>query len=460
MSALGIFLLLSIMIPGVSILEKAEALNGLVSMQKITVSVKNNLDPKGSNLLSQKDMDRIREVFGGSMITHTIQAALPVSSESVSVKARVIGTDSFYSMFHEVRIKNGGFLTQESDDRGEAVAVIEDDLAWQLFNTDNAVGNQIRIFGRTFRIIGIAVKDKSVIGRLSDDGNANIYIPSTIFFNLNKDAGISCFEVETVDDGTLGGNESEIINALQSIGRNPSGYKITDYNIERALMEQKPVIAIFIIGLITIIGAILYIKTIVVHLIAIFKSEAGNDYFFGLVRRNIFLLLQTAGKAGIAILFILGLWQCICFKLYINPVLVPDELIDISYYAGLIKEHFQTIAVNIGYIAPYAEQLFDKARVLSDVLFFAGFLPGLLLLSTGLSLFRKHAMETDRLLLITGILLLVSTGILLLLTILCGLQVRIEMRSFAVLWSFLLAGCLRKRDNLSARTGDDNRISG
>lgn len=454
MSALGIFLLLSVMIAGRSIFEKTGTLNGLIAMQKITVSINNHLNSKGSSLLTQKEMDRIQEVMDNRLITHTIQTTLPVSVKGISINARVIGTDSCYSMFNEVKIKNGGFLTKESEERGETVAVIEDELAWQLFNTDNAVGNQIRIFGRTFRIIGVSNKDSSIIARLSNDGNANIYIPSRTFFDLDENAGISHFEVATSDNGTLGRNETEITKALQSIGKNPAAYKITDYNIERALMEQKPLIATFILGFIAMMWTIFYIKTITLNLISFFKRQSDTDYFFGIVRHNTLQLLQSAGKTALAILFILGLWMCIRFKLYINPALIPDELIDISYYSGLLKEYFQQSALNTGYIAPYAEQLFNKARVLSDVIFFAGFLPGFVLLSAGLSLFHKKAYDADCILLIMGILLFISTGILLLLSIACGLQAVIDMKSFAVLCSFLLASCLRNRFTQPVRIDD------
>lgn len=459
MSALGIFLLLSVVITGRSVFEKTGTLNGSVSMQKITVSVKNHLDPKGSSLLTQKDMNRIREVMDDRLVTHTIQNTFPVSVKNVSINARVIGTDSFYAMFHEVKIKSGGFLTKESEERGETVAVIDDELAWQLYNTDNAVGNQIRIFDRTFRIIGVSAKDSSIIARLSDDGNANIYIPSRTFSDLYENAGISCFEVETSDNGTLGGNESEIANAIRTIAGNPSAYKITDYNIERALMEQKPFIAIFIMGSITIIWTLFYIKVIGAHLISFFKSESGTDYFYGIVRHNTSFILQSAGKAALAVLFILGLWQCIRFKLYINPALVPDELIDISYYSGFLKEFLRQSAADTGYIAPYAEQLFNHARLLSDVIFFSGFLPGLLLLSAGLSLFHRKTLEADRILLIMGIMLLISTGVLLLLSMACGLQAVIDMKGFAVICSFLLASCLRKLYAQPGRIKDMVQIS-
>ena len=445
MSALGIFLLLSVVIAGGSVFEKTVDLNGFNSMQKIAVSVKNHLDPKGSGLLTQKDMDRIREAVDGRLMTHAIQGTIPVSVKDLSVNARVIGTDAFYIDFHEVRLKSGGFLTKESGDRGETVAVIEDELAWKLFNTDNAVGNQIEVLGRTFRIIGVAAKDNSIIARLSNDGDANIYIPSRTFSDLDENAGISSFEVATSDNGTLGRNESEITDAVRSIGRNPSAYKITDYNIERALMEQKPPIAIFIIGFITIIWTLIYIKNIVAELISFFKSESGADYFSSIVRHNTMRLLQPAGKLFLAILFILGLWQCIRFKLYINPALVPDELIDISYYANYLKEFLRQSAVDAGYIAPYAERLFDNARGLSGIIFFGGFLPGMFLLSIGLSLFRRSSLEADRILLILGIILLASTGILLLLSYMCGLQAVVDMKSFAVICPFLFASCLRNR---------------
>jgi hypothetical protein len=461
MSALGIFLLLSVMIAGRSVYEKTKTLNGPVSMQKISVSVKNHLDAKGSSLLSQKDADRIAEAMDGRLLTHTMQAALPVSFQNNAIEARVIGTDSSYPLFHEVRLKSGGFLTRESGERGETVAVIEEDLAWQLFNTENAVGNQIRLLGRTFRIIGVSAKDRSILAGLSGDGTSNLYIPSQTFSGLDGDAEISHFEVATTDDGTLGRNEDEIAKVLRSIGKNPAAYQIIDYNIERARMEQKPHIVIFTIGFIMILWTLFYIKTMVLQLLSFLKKESDTDYFRDMVRHNISRILQTAGKTVLAILFILGVWQCIRFRFYIDPALVPDELIDLSYYSGLVKESFQKMAANTGYVAPYAELLFDKARLLSGALFFAGFLPGLLLLSAGLSLFRKHSFAADRTFLILGIQLLLWTGILLLLSKVCGLQAAIDMRSFAVFCPFLLAGCVRKRFTRSgAERGSKDRISG
>jgi hypothetical protein len=459
MSAIGIFLLLSVIIAGNGVFKTTETLNGMISMQKISVCAKNQLDPQGSNLFTAKDMDRIQETLNNRMITYTIQTTLPVSFENASISARVIGTNSFYSMFHDVSIKSGGFLTQESQDRGETVAVIEDELAWKLFNTDNAVGNQISIFDRTFKIIGVCSKEHSIIAKLYDDGNANIYIPSKTFSDLDKNAGISCFEAATDDDSTLGRNESEITRAIQTTGKNPSAYKITDYNIQRALMEQKPSIVVFLMGIITILGLLLYIKTVFIHLISFFKSESSTNYFSNIVRRNALFLLLSAGKAVLALLFVFFLWQCIRFKLYINPVYVPDELIDVSYYFSLLKDYLQQNAIDKGYIAPYSEQLLQNARVLSDIIFYAGFLPGLFFLATGLSLFRKCGLEADRIFLLQGILLLISSGALLSLSIVSGLHAAMDLKSFAVLCPFLLAGCLGGGFAQTGRTGKTNQIS-
>jgi len=117
----------------------------------------------------------------------------------------------------------------------------------------NVVGLEIELYGRKFKITGVAEADHSLIGTLTDRGYGTVYLPVKKLLDLEADSRITSLEVETKDAGTTGLNAAVLETALTSISQDPANYKIIDYNVAGLLMEQENLLRNFAAGTVAIV---------------------------------------------------------------------------------------------------------------------------------------------------------------------------------------------------------------
>ncbi len=100
-----------------------------------------------------------------------------ISTGKTNTNTQVIGVTPPYLAVHKITINDGVFIAQRDVDRAAKVAVIGPQVANDLFGVGvNAVGQQIRISGQTFNIIGeTASKGGSGFGNQDDI----VWIPLT-----------------------------------------------------------------------------------------------------------------------------------------------------------------------------------------------------------------------------------------------------------------------------------------
>lgn len=155
---------------------------------------------------------------------HTLDAALQeasITSESANVNARLwadaystsgklnlagksgkmevnaIGAGGDFFLFHPLQLINGGYFS--GSDLMQDHIIIDEDIAWQLFGSNDVVGQQITIDGIPHLVSGVIKRDS---GRLNDhagNGNSIAYVSyETMKKHLESEgqsAVISHFEV-------------------------------------------------------------------------------------------------------------------------------------------------------------------------------------------------------------------------------------------------------------------------
>ncbi|MDP4094236.1 MAG: ABC transporter permease [Bacillota bacterium] len=455
MISTGIFMLYAGIVLGNSIINKAFEANGAFSMDKVVVSLKNQIDPLGENILSEDDIKKLTDFLKTSDISYTAQPGVklqqPINENSVEESAgnmvlngqtsypvKLLGTNSEYADFSNVTLKYGSFFSKKSEEEGAATAVIDTELAWTIFKTDNAIGKTINIYGEPFSIIGILKKDTSILNTLNDDGKALIYIPAQKLMELDKSAGITSFQIRLTDNINLDQNSDYITDGLQQIGKIPDFYEITDYSTKKLAMEQKPLIIVFIPGCITIIILLLRIKKVIQRKIYyVIREGCKTDYFSKVVKDNKNSIVSGCMEVFIIAVCMLILWYLIRFNFYISPKSIPEELIDISYYAKLIKSGVQSNAANLGFIPSMIEQYMHTAGALLDAVFWISIITGLFLFYTGMHLARLNNIEPYKLSVFCALTLFASAVLLLFADNLLGLPYSLQLRSVIALWAFI-----------------------
>ncbi|MFA7468824.1 MAG: ABC transporter permease [Desulfotomaculaceae bacterium] len=113
-----------------------------------------------------------------------------VKGQSKSKTAQVVGTEADYARLHSLNINAGRFLTN-SDCRGKRkVAVIDEELAGELFPQTDALGKRIVVGNQTLVICGLVKANNSIFSA----GVKTVYIPTKVWLDIYPGGGISYIE--------------------------------------------------------------------------------------------------------------------------------------------------------------------------------------------------------------------------------------------------------------------------
>lgn len=441
----GIFILVCGILLGSSLAAEFHEINGLYGTNKITANVKNNLNTADTSAFTLEDM-RILEQYSlkGSDFAYASYDKAQVVYKNKSCESNILGVSEKYIDFNQIRLKSGSFLTSGNDN--EDVAVIDQELAYSLFNNDNVLGMEIELYGRKFRIIGVQEDEGSIIRTLAGNGYGSVYIPVKEMLDINANSRITYLELKTSDTGTSGKNMADLTKALASINKPASNYKIIDYNVEKILLEQKKHISIFIMGLITAIMLVLHIKVVIKGTYDTLRLHLKEYYMDEVLRQDWSRLLLTFLLSCVALAGCYILWENIKFNLYIPPEYIPSDLIDMAFYSDLVKNLIQTGIQNTGYIPVLGEMKLNALKAVSDWVFYIGLFAGFPLLYLGIYQLRALGRKPENLCLSCGIFTLLSSILGSFITLLLKMPVYIDLGGLIIMFSFIFIYIIRKKD--------------
>ncbi|OPX89811.1 MAG: MacB-like periplasmic core domain protein [Pelotomaculum sp. PtaB.Bin013] len=352
--ALGILVLTWSTVLGSSLPAKLADLGGLHKTNKITATwLSNSHQPEAASF----SLEKMRQLAQYDLRDNDLAYAMEASTSAVYQKnqsqAQVLGVNDRYDQFHQINLRSGCFLT--SGQENQQVAVIDEDLARALFQNCNVVGLEIELYGRKFKIVGVAGNDCSLIGTLTDKGYGTVYIPVKKLLELEADSRITSLELETKDAGTTGRNAAVLETALASIGQDPANYKIIDYNVAGLLMEQENLLRNFVAGAVAIVIIFGLLRRKIRVIYHCCRLRLRDKYWSEMIKGDAARLVLGMAEVLALVAVMLLLWKLIRFTLYIPPENIPDELIDVSFWADLIKNGIQAGLQSAGYVAPPGE---------------------------------------------------------------------------------------------------------
>jgi hypothetical protein len=352
--ALGILVLTWSAVLGSSLPAKLADLGGLHKTGKITATWLSNAHQTEVGSFSLQDM---RQLTQYNLRDYDLAYATEASTSAVYQKkqsqAQVLGVNDRYHQFHQINLKAGGFLT--SGQENQQVAVIDEELAQALFQNCNVVGLEIELYGRKFKITGVAGNDRSLIGALTDRGYGTVYIPVKKLLELEADSRITSLELATRDAGTTGRNAAVLETALASMGQDPANYKIIDYNMAVLLMEQENLLRNFVAGTVAMVVLFGLLRRKIRGIYHFCRLRLRDKYWWEMIKGDAARLALGVAEVLALVAVLLLLWKLISFSLYIPPENIPHELIDVSFWADLIKKGIQAGLQSAGYAAPPGE---------------------------------------------------------------------------------------------------------
>jgi len=137
--------------------------------------------------LTIADADALRgelsNIVGVSPIQRII-AETVVYKEKQTDTPILFGATQFYEEVHTQYVGNGRFLTETDLRERTNVAVLGKDVTKALFPNEDALGKEIKIGGRVFRVVGVMTDLGSVFGQSRDNA---VFIPLTTFQKYWRD---------------------------------------------------------------------------------------------------------------------------------------------------------------------------------------------------------------------------------------------------------------------------------
>lgn len=274
-------------------------------------------------------------------------------------------------------VVEGRWMDNTELEQGRPVAVLNAELAFALFGSENAIGEKLEIAGGEYSVIGIAAHSRSV----GEPGEYGAYIPM-------RAADAQGLQLDTLTMYALPiatqGMDQSFIAAME-----PLWGEGTFYNLDKQVMgaTMLPRLMLFAFGMAAVLWLLKRLRSLVSHFAVRIRELHSHMY---LPR----LLPHALWRFAVAILCAAGLlavtYGLFCFA--IEPVYtftewVPESLVELSAIRKVFWNLVQTAA------RPVTVQTANAARVA----FWGGFARwGTILVLLALALRRKSEKKLQK----------------------------------------------------------------
>ncbi|MEX0967684.1 MAG: ABC transporter permease [Bacteroidia bacterium] len=279
---------------------------------------------RSAQLIEYRQAQRFRDHFkfsGNVSISYdaTGSAILKTPDEKTNPNINVKAIDENYLAASGMQVKEGRNFTAIETEYGNNLVIIGKALRDQLFGNREALGQNINIGSYRFRVVGVLEEKGSTMGMTLDK---DAYIPVNaarpIFPDNNKTYEI---KVTVAHQGELNMAVEEATGIFRIIRRLNVGrendFTITrSDSLARSLSENLSFlqVAAFVIGLMTLLGAVIGLMNIMLVSVTERTKEIGTRKAIGATTadiRNQFLMEaivigQVGGLAGIGMGLLLG----------------------------------------------------------------------------------------------------------------------------------------------------------
>lgn len=204
----------------------------LVSIgQGATAQVTEQIQSLGSNLLTINIMGRganntLR--YDQAMefsVSPNISGVAPVITGNMTAKhanknsnVQVQGTNGDYLTVRNYKLSRGRFLAPGDVNMRQKVAVLGAQIAEDLFGFVDPIGQEIKMQGQTFNVVGILEASSSMMGSNDEE----IYIPITVAERLMQSRGVRVLYVQAASQETVNLATEEISTKLSKIFKDSS----------------------------------------------------------------------------------------------------------------------------------------------------------------------------------------------------------------------------------------------
>ncbi|MCX8132167.1 MAG: ABC transporter permease [Clostridia bacterium] len=298
------------------IIGVGSVISAVAFAQGSTKSITSSLEEMGTNLIQISIVGR----NSNRNVTYTdlqkfaeensseITAVTPQISSNVTVKAgtdstdtSMVGTSPEYETIRSRHVQSGRFLLTLDNDYRQKVAVIGTRIVNELFEGRNPLGQNIKINGQVFKVVGILEQKENGQDQSIDD---QVIIPVTVAQRLSKEANIRNFAVQAASPEVVENVMEKLNTFLTKIYKDETTFRV--FNQAQAIDMLNSITG----TLMVVLGGIAAISLIVggigimnIMLVSVTERtrEIGIRKAIGAKRKNIMIqfLIEAIMVTGI-----------------------------------------------------------------------------------------------------------------------------------------------------------------
>jgi putative ABC transport system permease protein len=198
----------------------------------ITVSITGNRNKAFTN----KDIATLKSKPGIKDIAPALSQSETVKGGTTTATTTILATEPSYETIKNISVQSGRFITQSDLDNRYHSAVIGVDVANELYNSTDVVGDIVNINGIDFNIVGVLTSMGTSSTGSSDD---TVILPLTTAQRLLKTTSIKTFYVQAKDTNSVDTAMAYLALFLNKKYPNTSGRSSQNYRImnETSLLQ-------------------------------------------------------------------------------------------------------------------------------------------------------------------------------------------------------------------------------
>lgn len=275
----------------------------LVSLvESTTKSVTDTLEDMGTNMISVTILGRgsTRTVDESELFRFAennddiIECVAPMLSGTItakggskSVDTSLEGTNEAYKTVRNTNVQEGRFFNALDIERRQKVALIGTYVATEIYGSESAVGQKIKLNGDVYTIIGLLESKSNSTAQSADD---KIIIPYTTAMRLMRNATIRSFYVQGKTPDTVDMAMSKLQDFLFKKFQNEDSYRVFNQaDMLESINEMTGMLTMMlggIAGISLLVGGIGIMNIMLVSVTERTK-EIGIRKAIGAKRRNI-----------------------------------------------------------------------------------------------------------------------------------------------------------------------------
>jgi heme/copper-type cytochrome/quinol oxidase subunit 2 len=317
-----------------------------------------------STAVTLDDLTAVQSAIEGSSLSWWAESKGTIGTDARNTQADVYAVSGAFGDFHHMDMLFGSFIPRTRS--GGMACVLESDLAYRLFGTQNAVGLEVQFMGKTFQVSGIVKSDPSLLGMLSSDGAFRAYISGYDLIDQKK-MTVGGFEM-LVPRGAPGESLQAVKSAMQSQNIGTGSFQLTDQTDQMKLDAEIALIPLVLLG---VCAALVLIAFFIRAMRGMFRESLAlvhEDYFSNVAGSIAWKLGKLVILLGVSVGVVLLIFKGIGLNFYLPAKYIPSSWIDPSFYSGIIKTGAQNAIAAQAYPRQWWNIAYSSAVSLSGIL--------------------------------------------------------------------------------------------